>query len=353
MRLALELARRPRNPPYPNPWVGCVIVKRGQIVGRGWHCGPGKRHAEVAALAQAGARARGATLYVTLEPCCHHGRTAPCTDALIRAGVSRVVYAMRDPNPLVSGRGARLLRRQGISVAGGICAEEARSLNEVYLKFRKTGLPFVSIKVAASLDGKTATRAGRSKWITESAARRRGLRIRARHQAILVGITTILKDNPHLGPRQRGAADTLRVILDSRLRTPPGSQVMRTRRCVVACSTTASRFRRARLERLGAQVWHFPGRRVPLRGLLARLAGLGIISVLAEGGSEVLGSLLDARLVDRAYWFVSPKIIGSKGAKSAIGGTGAAWPSQAAQIQDPRIEAAGNGWLIIGKVAHP
>jgi diaminohydroxyphosphoribosylaminopyrimidine deaminase/5-amino-6-(5-phosphoribosylamino)uracil reductase len=353
MRLALQLARRPRNPPYPNPWVGCVIVKRGQIVGRGWHRGPGTRHAEVAALVQAGARARGATLYVTLEPCCHHGRTAPCTDALIRAGVSRVVYPIRDPNPLVSGRGARLLRRQGISVAGGVCAAEARSLNEVYLKFRKTGLPFVSIKVAASLDGKTATRAGRSKWITDRAARRRSLRIRARHQAVLVGITTILKDDPHLGPRLRGAADTFRVVLDSRLRTPAGSQVMRTRRCVIACTMTASRLRQAKLERLGAQVWRFPGKRVPLRSLLARLAGQGIISVLAEGGSEVLGSFLDAKLADRVYWFVSPKIIGSQGAKSAIGGTGAAWPSRAAQMRDPRIESTGNGWLLIGKVAYP
>jgi len=352
MRLALELARRPRTPPYPNPWVGCVIVRRGAIVGRGWHNGPGTRHAEAAALRKAGSRARGATAYVTLEPCCHFGRTPPCTDALIRAGVAEVVYAMRDPNPLVRGKGARILRSHGIRVVGGVCSAEARALNEVYLKYRSTGLPFVSIKAAASLDGKTATRTGRSKWITDGAARRRGLLIRAEHQAILVGITTVLRDDPHLGPRLRGAMETWRVVLDSGLRTPPGSRVVRTRKCIVACSAEASCARQARLEGQGAQVWRFPGRRVPLRRLLSRLAGLGIISVLVEGGSEVLGSFLDAGLADRAYWFIAPTIIGSRKALSAVGGAGAAWPSRAPRLGNPRVESAGDGWLIVGDLGR-
>ncbi len=353
MRVALGLARRPAVPPYPNPWVGCVIVAGARIVGRGWHCGPGTAHAEAAALRAAGRRARGATVYVTLEPCCHFGRTAPCTDALIRAGVRRVVYAMRDPNPLVCGKGDRILRRHGMQVVSGICAREARALNEVYLKFRSSGLPFVSVKAAASLDGKTATRTGRSRWITGAAARRRARRIRAEHQAVLVGIATVLADDPHLGPRARGAGQTWRIVLDSRLRTPPASRVVRSGRCIVACAAGASRGRQARLEALGARVWRFPGRRVPLRRLLARLAGFGIISVLVEGGSEVLGSFIDAGLADRAYWFVSPTLIGSQRALSAVGGAGAAFPSRAPRLRNPRIEAAGDGWLIVGDLKGP
>ncbi len=200
---ALKLARRPTRPPYPNPWVGCVLVKGNRVVGRGWHKGPGTMHAEADALAKAGERARGATVFVTLEPCCHQGRTPPCTDALIRAGVGRVIYASRDPNPLVAGKGEQALRRHGIEVTLGVCAAEARKVNEVYLKYRASGLPFVSIKVAASLDGKIATRTGRSKWITDPSARRRGRRIRSGHQAVLVGIGTVIKDDPHLGPRNR------------------------------------------------------------------------------------------------------------------------------------------------------
>jgi len=350
MRLALELARRPTRPPYPNPWVGCVIVKQGRIVGRGWHNGPGTRHAEVVALAQAGPRARGAVVYVTLEPCCHYGRTPPCTDALIRAGVSEVVFALRDPNPQVAGRGARLLRAQGIKVTSGPCAAEARALNEVYLKFRDTGLPFVSIKVAASLDGKTATRAGHSQWITDPAARQRGRQLRAGHQAVLVGITTVLKDDPHLGPRIRGAPDPWRIVLDSSLRTPPRSQVVRTGRCIIACARAASPQRQSRLEKQGVQVWRFPGRQVPLRRLLTQLANHGIISVLVEGGSEVLGSFFDNGLVDRAYWFLSPRILGSQSARSAIGGEGVARPAQATQLQQPKIAPVGRGWLLTGAV---
>lgn len=352
MRLALGLARRPQVPPYPNPWVGCVIVRGGRIVGRGWHRGPGTLHAEAMALEEAGALARGATVYVTLEPCCHHGRTPPCTDALIRAGVTRVVYAVRDPNPVVSGRGARILRRRGIEVVHGVCAREARALNEAYLKFRATGMPLVSIKVAASLDGKTATRAGYSKWITDAEARRRGRRLRARHQAVFVGITTVLTDDPHLGPRSRAAKEPWRVVLDSRLRTTVSSRVVRSGRCIIACTAAAGPSRQRRLEDSGARVWRFPGKRVPLRGLLRRLAAEGIISVLVEGGSEVLGSFMDAGLADRAYWFLSPKILGSQKAQSAIGGRGVGRPSSAASVVDMRIEKAGSGFLLSGRISR-
>ena len=351
MRQALELARHPVQAPHPNPWVGCVIVRRGRIVGRGWHCGPGTRHAEIVALDEAGPRARGATVYVTLEPCCHYGRTPPCTHALIRAGVGEVVFAMRDPNPVVAGRGARLLRQAGIKVTQGLGAAEARALNEAYLKHRATGMPFVSLKVAASLDGKTATRAGHSKWITDAAARKHGRKIRAEHQAILTGVTTILRDDPHLGARIRGVGETWRVVVDSLLRTLPGSQVVQSGHCVIACTSNASPRRQARLEAQGAQVWRFPGRRVPLRGLLRRLGAHGIVSVLVEGGSEVRGSLLDARLADRVYWFLAPKILGSQQALSAVGGRGAGRLTEAVHLGQARIEAVGSGWLVTGTLS--
>ncbi|MEO6873731.1 MAG: bifunctional diaminohydroxyphosphoribosylaminopyrimidine deaminase/5-amino-6-(5-phosphoribosylamino)uracil reductase RibD, partial [Opitutaceae bacterium] len=352
MRLALKLARHAPHPPYPNPWVGCVIVKEGRIVGRGWHNGPGTSHAEVVALKQAGARARGAMVYVTLEPCCHYGRTPPCTDALIRAGVREVVFAMRDPNPQVAGRGARLLRAEGIKVTSGLCAAEARALNEVYLKFRATGLPFISVKIASSLDGKTATRTGHSKWITDPAARRHGRQFRVDHQAVLTGITTILADDPHLGPRRRGAPEPWRVVLDSALRTPPLSKVVGTGRCIIACTRAASQQRQSQLEKHGAQVWRFPGRRVPLRRLLAQLAEQGTISVLVEGGSEVLGSFFDEGLVDRAYWFISPKILGSQSAQSAIGGLGVARLAEATHLRQVKVMAVGDGWLFTGAVSR-
>jgi diaminohydroxyphosphoribosylaminopyrimidine deaminase/5-amino-6-(5-phosphoribosylamino)uracil reductase len=348
MNAALKLARRPRVPPYPNPWVGCVIVKAGRVIGRGWHRGPGTDHAEVAALRQAGVGARGATLYVTLEPCCHHGRTPPCTDAIIAAGIREVVYAIPDPNPEVAGRGARILRAHGITVKGNVRAKEAAALNEVYLKFRATELPFVSLKAGASLDGKTATRTVESKWITGEQSRRRGLQIRAQHQGVLAGINTILKDDPHLGPRLPGIPETWRIVLDSRLRIPLDSQVVRSGKCIVACTSQASARKKALLESLGVRVWSFPGRRVPLKRFLKRLADSGIISVMVEGGSEVLGSFLDAHLADRVYWFISPMIIGAQAARSAVGGRGAARLAQAWRLRDPRVESTGDGWLVTG-----
>jgi len=352
MNKALILARRPRVPPYPNPWVGCVIAKAGRIVGRGWHRGPGTDHAEVAALHQAGSRARGATLYVTLEPCCHHGRTPPCTDAIIAAGIRKVVYAIRDPNPAAAGRGARILRSHGITVKSGVAASEAKALNEVYLKFHATGLPFVSLKAGASLDGKTTTRTAESKWITGPEARRRGLEVRAQHQAVLAGINTILKDDPHLGPRLPGVPETWRMVLDSRLRISLNCQVVRSGKCIVACTSQASARKRAALERLGVQVWTFPGARVPLKRFLKRLADNGIISVMVEGGSEVLGSFLDANLADRIYWFISPMIIGAQAARSAVGGKGAARLAQALRLRDPHVESAGDGWLVTGGLSE-
>ncbi len=353
MRMALRLARQCPGLPYPNPWVGCVIVRKGRVVGKGFHHGAGTNHAEVEALNDAGARARGATLYVTLEPCCHHGRTPPCTEAILKAGIREVYYAMKDPNPLVAGKSARLLTRRGLRVHGGVCSVEAAALNEMYVKFQATGMPFVTAKVATSLDGKIATRTGQSKWITDEAARHRARRLRAEHQAVLVGINTVLSDDPHLGPRTRGAAEPWRVVLDSRLRIPLDSQVVKSGRCIVACSDRAGAAKKARLERAGVRVFSFRGKQVPLKALLRRLAKEEIISLMVEGGGEVLGSFFDLRLVDRVCWFLSPIILGSSRSRVAVAGIGASRLDQASRLRNATIEKVGDSWLLQGKVSSP
>lgn len=351
MREALRLARRSSAPPYPNPWVGCVIVRDGRIVGRGFHRGPGTNHAEVEALTAAGSRAQGATLYVALEPCCHYGHTPPCTDAILKSGIREVCYAMKDPNPLVSGKSARMLRARGLLVRQGLHSNEAAALNEVYLKFRETGMPFVTAKIATSLDGKIATRTGQSKWITDAQARERARQLRGEHQAILVGVNTILADNPHLGPRTPGAPEPWRIVLDSHLRTPPGSQVVRSKKCIVACTAEASHQKRTQLERRGVNVMAFKGRRVPLKPFLSRLARQGIISLLVEGGGDVLGSFFDVGLVDRVYWFMAPVILGSSQSRVAVAGTGAARLAEASWLHSTSMAQVGASWLVRGNLS--
>jgi diaminohydroxyphosphoribosylaminopyrimidine deaminase / 5-amino-6-(5-phosphoribosylamino)uracil reductase len=350
MRMALRLARKCPGVPYPNPWVGCVIVRDGRVIGKGFHHGAGTNHAEVEALVDAGPRTRGATLYVTLEPCCHHGRTPPCTGAILRAGIREVYYALKDPNPLVSGKSARLLGRHGVRVHGGLRSQEAAALNEVYLKFHATAMPFVTAKVAASLDGKIATRTGQSKWITDKEARRRGRLLRAEHQGVLVGINTVLSDDPHLGPRSPGAAEPWRIVLDSRLRVPLDSQVVKSGKCIVACTTRDSTAKKTRLQHAGVRVMSFRGKQVPLRTLLRRLAKEEIISVMVEGGGEVLGSFFDLRLVDRVCWFLSPLVLGSVRSRVAVAGIGAARLNQACRLENATVEKVGDSWLLQGRV---
>lgn len=352
MRMALDLARQSPTLPYPNPWVGCVIVRDGRVVGKGFHHGAGTNHAEVEAIQDAGPRAAGASLYVTLEPCCHYGRTPPCTDAILKAGIHEVYYALEDPNPLVANKGAKLLRRHGLTVHGNICPEEAAALNEMYLKFQATGLPFVTAKVATSLDGKIATRTGQSKWITDAEARRRARLLRAEHQAVLVGINTVLSDDPHLGPREPGLAEPWRIVLDSRLRIPYECQVVKSGKCIVACTSQASDTKRARLERAGVRMMAFKRRKVPLKPLLAKLAREEIISLLVEGGGEVLGSFYDQKLVDRVCWFLSPVILGSAKSRVAVAGTGAAQLDQACWLSNASVEKVGSSWLVRGTVPH-
>jgi diaminohydroxyphosphoribosylaminopyrimidine deaminase/5-amino-6-(5-phosphoribosylamino)uracil reductase len=325
MRRALGLAARGLGETSPNPVVGCVVARAGQVVGEGWHARAGGAHAEVVALRQAGARARGATLYVTLEPCAHQGRTPPCAPLVRDAGVARVVAALRDPHPLVAGRGLSLLRRAGVAVETGLLAAEAARLNERFLTWTRLARPFVLLKAALTLDGRMATASGRSKWITSPSQRRQARWLRRLHDAVLVGVGTALADDPLLLPSPRTRRSFARVVLDSRLRLPPRGRLARTATpsapvLVLSCAPDPAR-RRA-LEAVGVQVVEVPGERgrvSPPRALEA-LGARGVTSLMVEGGSEVLGSFLARRLVDQVALFRAPLLLGGRGSRPAFGG---------------------------------
>jgi diaminohydroxyphosphoribosylaminopyrimidine deaminase/5-amino-6-(5-phosphoribosylamino)uracil reductase len=325
MRRALALARRGLGETNPNPLVGCVVVRGGRVVGEGFHARAGGPHAEVVALGRAGSRARGATLYVNLEPCAHHGRTPPCAPLVRDAGVAQVVAAIRDPHPLVNGRGLALLRRAGVAVTTGVLAGEAASLNERFLASARLGRPFVLLKAALTLDGRIATASRRSRWITSPAQRRQARGLRRLHDAVLVGIGTALVDDPLLLPVPRTRRPFLRVVLDSHLRLPVESRLARTasaRAPVIVVACHAAPARRRALEAKGVEVLRVAceAGRVSLPAALASLRARGVGSVMVEGGSEVLGSFLAARLVDQVALFRAPVLLGGRGGLSAFGG---------------------------------
>ncbi|MDK2888394.1 MAG: diaminohydroxyphosphoribosylaminopyrimidine deaminase [Thermoanaerobacter sp.] len=357
MRMALDLAKKAMGRTSPNPMVGAVLVKDGQVVGRGYHARAGTPHAEIHALREAGERAEGATLYVTLEPCCHQGRTGPCTEAILAAGVKRVVTAMVDPNPLVAGRGVERLRQAGVEVTVGVLEEEARRLNEVFVKYITTRSPFVVLKAAMSLDGKIATRTGESRWITGSQARLAVHYLRDRYDAILVGINTVLKDNPSLTTRlpDREGRDPVRVIVDSLARTPPGARVITQESpapTIVAVTEKAPEENRRRLEDAGARVLVVPGPGpgVDLVALMKELARREITSVLVEGGSRIHASFLESRLVDKVIWFIAPLIIGGSSAPGPVGGEGPARLSEAVRLREVLITRYGEDFCVEGYV---
>jgi len=316
MLRALRLAERGRGRTAPNPVVGAVLVARGRVVGEGWHRALGSPHAEIEALERAGARARGATLYVTLEPCAHHGRTPPCTEALIAAGIRRCVVAVRDPHRIVNGRGLRRLRAAGIRVELGLLAAEAREQLAAYLLAHRARRPRVTWKVAASLDGRIADTAGRSRWITGPVARRRGHVLRAASDALVVGAATARADDPRLTARHAvGAPQPLRVVCDTRLSLPRSLRVFSpplARGTVVACGERASSSRARALAARGVEVWRLPTvrGRVSPRALARRLVAAGRHEVLLEGGAALGSSWLRAGLIDRVALFSAPAILG-------------------------------------------
>jgi diaminohydroxyphosphoribosylaminopyrimidine deaminase/5-amino-6-(5-phosphoribosylamino)uracil reductase len=321
MARALRLAARGRNTADPNPRVGCVIVQNDEIVGEGWHQRAGGHHAEIHALEAAGAAATGSTAYVTLEPCCHHGRTPPCTDALLAAGVARVVVAARDANPAVSGEGIRQLEAAGVDVETGCMADEARDLNIGFFRRMETGRPFVRSKIAASLDGRTALANGVSRWITGDAARADVQRLRARSSAIMTGSGTVLADNPSLNVRPGAAADTgevrqpVRVILDSHLRVGPASKTLSLPGEVRIFCVDAESSARVALEAAGAIIERTGEQdgRVALHDVMARLAELEINEVLVEAGPVLNGELLRAGMIDELIVYMASHVLGHDG----------------------------------------
>lgn len=356
MRLCLEAALRGRGRVSPNPLVGAAVVKKGRLLALGHHACYGGRHAETVALRQAGRRARGATLYVTLEPCAHQGKTPPCVDEILGAGVARVVAAMRDPHPLVSGRGFRALRAAGLEVTVGVLRSEARDVNEAYLVTLTRGRPLVTLKAGMSLDGRIATARGLSRWLTSDRSRRRAHRMRAEHDAILVGGTTARRDRPLLTVRGSGLKGyrPLRVVLDSDLSLPAGSPILTARGGgpVIIYACRGGPRRRRRLESAGAEVVSVGRSRrgVSIPGVLAHLAGRGIHSLLVEGGGEVAWSFLEAGAVDRVALFVAPILLGGRKSVPVVGGPGAASPAEAIPLEAMSVERIGEDLLVRGRV---
>lgn len=329
MRRALELAERARGLTSPNPMVGAVVVSDGAVVGEGFHRRAGAPHAEVEALEAAGERARGATLYVTLEPCMHHGRTPPCTPRVLAAGVARVVVGVADPDPRVAGAGLAALRAAGLDLTVGVLAVEAERQNRVFLTAVREERPHVTLKVAMTLDGKIADARGASRWITGEAARAEGHRLRRESDAVLVGIGTVLADDPELTPRAGGPwpREPYRVVLDSEARTPPAARLLAAgspERALILVTERAPAARRRALVEAGATVVVCAARegRVDLAVALRELAAREIRGVLVEGGAEVHGAFLVAGLVDHVVAFVAPRLLGGRAARAALAGEG-------------------------------
>lgn len=356
MERCLRIASLGLGKVHPNPMVGCVIVKGDKIVGLGYHEEFGGPHAEVRALRQAGKRASGSTVYVNLEPCAHHGKTPPCVSALIEAGVSRVVAASLDPNPMVRGKGFRQLRRAGIKVTTGVLAREAKKLNEKFFFSMQAGLPFVGAKVAQTLDGRIADRKGRSKWITGKAARAYGHALRAEYDAVMVGAATVLRDDPLLTVRAVKGRNPVRVILDGRFRVSGTPRIFDTAKAPTVILTSTAMLRRNRtkavaLERKGVQVIGIHGDSVISEvAILKVLAGLGITSLLIEGGSTTLGPFIEKRLVRRVHCFIHPGLLGSGISGFAFGGRTL---RNALRLSDVSIRALAGDLVLEGSVQYP
>jgi len=354
MRMALQLAEKARGRTSPNPMVGAVVVKNDKVISRGYHRRAGEPHAEAIALKQAGKAAKGATLYVTLEPCSHtNKRTPPCTPLVLQSGVKRVVVAMIDPNPHVSGGGIKTMKKAGIQVITGVLEKEARKLNEAFIKYITTGVPFVTLKIAQTLDGKIATASGESKWITGEKARLEGHRLRNNNDAILVGMNTVLKDDPSLTARIPGGRDPIRVIVDTKLRTPLKAKIITQKssaKTYIATLDTMPKDKLVKLLDAGVEILLSKGSkgRVDLKNLMKMLGGFGITSVLIEGGAEVHASALKSGVVDKVVMFIAPTLMTGKDSLCSIGGVSPAKLSQAVKLRHMTTRIVGEDLMIEG-----
>ena len=354
MRRALELAEEGLGWTSPNPMVGAVIVKEGRIIGEGFHERYGEAHAERNAFASCREDPRGADLYVTLEPCCHYGKQPPCTDAILEAGIRRVIIGSGDPNPLVAGKGIRILREHGVLVEEHVLEEECRGLNEVFFHFIQTGRPFVVMKYAMTMDGKTACCTGASKWITGGEARAHVHRQRHRYRAIMAGAGTVLKDDPLLTCRIEGGRNPVRIICDSRLRTPLSSRIVRTAGEVPTIFATCcgQEERQEPYRRAGCRILAGPERegRVDLEWLMEELGKEKIDSILLEGGSTLNWSALKTGIVSKVQAYIAPKLFGGERAKTPVAGAGFPSPDEGVLLRDSRVVRLGEDFLIESEV---
>lgn len=356
MKRAIELAKQGSGWTAPNPLVGAVVVKNGRVIGEGYHRKYGELHAERNALAVCSEDPAGATLYVTLEPCCHYGKTPPCTEIIIEKKIAKVVIGSRDPNPKVAGKGARILREHGIEVVEDYMREACDALNPVFFHYITTKTPYVVLKFAMTLDGKIATRTGASKWITGEAARNHVHQLRGRYAGILAGIGTVLADDPMLNCRIDGAHQPLRIILDSHLRIPMGSRLVRSAKeypLLIVCNESnrdreEGTSRIQKLEEAGAKVWTLPEKNghPDLNVLMQRLGEEKIDSVLIEGGGTVNEAALKAHIVHHVYAYIAPKIFGGEDAKTPVEGSGIRLPQECAQLRLAKITVLLNDMLL-------
>jgi diaminohydroxyphosphoribosylaminopyrimidine deaminase/5-amino-6-(5-phosphoribosylamino)uracil reductase len=360
MKIALELAAKGRGFTSPNPMVGAVIVKGGKIVGKGYHRAAGSAHAEVNAIDHAGVHAKDATLYVNLEPCNHTGKTPPCTAKILDADISRVVIAIKDPNPDVQGDGMDYLKRRGLNITLGVCEDEARKLNEVFISYVKTKRPFSIIKCAATLDGRIATRTGDSRWVTGEESRQFVHRLRHAVDAIMVGIDTVIRDDPHLTTRLNGAMqhkgqDPARIILDSHLRIPETAKLLRLDSdsdTFIITGPSVSEAKKSQIEKKGAKVIESPVKDdlIDLDRLMAHLGTLGITSLLIEGGSRVIASAFAADIVDKIVFFYAPKIMGGDDGVPVCRGPGPELMIECLPVRDINVRQFGDDVMIEGYI---
>ena len=353
MNLALELAKKGAGWTSPNPMVGAVIVKDGEIIGEGWHERCGDLHAERNALKHCTADPAGATMYVTLEPCCHTGRQPPCVEAIIEAKIARVVIASPDPNSLVAGKGVEILRSHGIDVTEGVLLEECDRVNDVFFHYIRTGLPFVALKWAMTMDGKIAACTGDSKWVTGPEARAHVQTLRNRYRAILVGIGTVLADDPMLNCRMEGGRDPIRIICDANLRTPLCSQVVQTAKQVPTVIVTCCKDNHKPYLDAGCHVFYCPSdeENIDIKRLMELLGANDVDSVLVEGGGTMHWSFLKAGLVNKVYTYIAPKLVGGRDAKSPIEGEGFPYMASALPLVNTQIRPIGGDILLESEVS--
>jgi diaminohydroxyphosphoribosylaminopyrimidine deaminase / 5-amino-6-(5-phosphoribosylamino)uracil reductase len=352
MGLAINLAKATTGQTSPNPHVGAVLVKDHQIVGMGAHLKAGEPHAEVHAIRMAGDKAKGATLYVTLEPCSHFGKTPPCSNLVIEAGIKKVFVASLDPNPLVGGAGIKKMLAAGIEVEVGVMKDEAEALNKVFFHYINTGLPFVTLKTAISLDGKIATVAGESQWITSVESRKDVHQFRHTHDAILVGVNTMIKDNPSLTARlEGGAKNPIRVILDTRLRTPPESAVINDQQAqtIIVTGAEVDSTRVKQFSAKGIEIIKLATPEILIPDMLKKLGERGISSVYVEGGAEVHGSFLKEKAFQQVITYIAPKLIGGKSAPTAFGGEGIAHLDDTVSLNIKDVKKIGQDIRIIAE----